>query len=115
MTMDRLVYITKKCLGSALLLFGAIDCFAASAPGSVSQLALYQGADREKILVEGAKKEAALTLYGSHIWYRTMAKEFEKKYPFKWGRLLPSGNQPKKNTDGLSGVVGTGCERSCAE
>jgi iron(III) transport system substrate-binding protein len=32
--------------------------------------------------VEGAKKEAAFTLYGSHTWYRTVAKEFEKKYPF---------------------------------
>ncbi len=44
--------------------------------------ALYQGADREKILIEGAKKEAAFTLYGSHTWYRTMANQFEKKYPF---------------------------------
>ncbi len=82
MIMGRLVHITKKCLGGALLLLGAVECFAAAAPSSVSQLALYQGADREKILVEGAKKEAAFTLYGSHTWYRTMAKEFEKKYPF---------------------------------
>jgi iron(III) transport system substrate-binding protein len=82
MIMGRLVHITKKWLGSALLLLGAVDCFAAAAPASISQLALYQGADREKILVEGAKKEAAFTLYGSHTWYRTMAKEFEKKYPF---------------------------------
>lgn len=56
--------------------------FAASAPMSVSQLALYQGADREKILIEGAKKEGAFTLYDSHTWFRTIAKEFEKKYPF---------------------------------
>jgi hypothetical protein len=28
-----------------------------------SQLAVYQGADREKILVEGAKREGQLTLY----------------------------------------------------
>ena len=55
---------------------------AASAPTSVAQVALYQGADREKILIEGAKKEGAFMLYGSHTWYRTMAKEFEKKYPF---------------------------------
>jgi iron(III) transport system substrate-binding protein len=82
MIIGRLVRITKKWLGSALLLLGAVDCFAAAAPSSVSQLALYQGADREKILVEGAKKEATFTLYGSHTWYRTMAKEFEKKYPF---------------------------------
>lgn len=49
---------------------------------TASQLALYQGADREKILIEGAKKEGAFMLYGSHTWYRTVAKEFEKKYPF---------------------------------
>ena len=55
---------------------------AASASMTIPQLALYQGADREKILIEGAKKEGAFTLYGSHTWYRTVAKEFEKKYPF---------------------------------
>src|SRR5262249_7969306 len=51
-------------------------------PTTVSQLALYQGADREKILIEGAKKEGQFTLYDSHTWFRTIAKEFEKKYPF---------------------------------
>ena len=56
--------------------------FAAGAPTTVSQLALYEGADREKILIEGAKREGAFMLYGSHTWYRTVAKEFEKKYPF---------------------------------
>jgi iron(III) transport system substrate-binding protein len=80
--MGRVVHIITHLFGSALLLLGAVDCFAAAAPASMSQLALYQGADREKILVEGAKKEAAFMLYGSHTWYRTMAKEFEKKYPF---------------------------------
>ncbi len=82
MIMGRVVDITKKWLGSALLLLGAVECFAAAAPASISQLALYQGADREKILIEGAKKEAAFMLYGSHTWYRTLATEFEKKYPF---------------------------------
>lgn len=79
--MARILRITKSWLG-AVLLIGAVDCFAAAAPMSTAQLALYQGADREKILIEGAKKEGAFTLYGSHTWYRTMAKEFEKKYPF---------------------------------
>jgi len=82
MITGRVVHTTKKWVGGALLLLGAVECFAAAAPASISQLALYQGADREKILVEGAKKEAAFALYGSHTWYRTMAKEFEKKYPF---------------------------------
>jgi iron(III) transport system substrate-binding protein len=55
---------------------------AASAPLSATQLALYQGANREKILVEGAKKESQLVLYDSHTWFKTYVKEFEKKYPF---------------------------------
>jgi iron(III) transport system substrate-binding protein len=55
---------------------------AAGAPTSIPQLALYQSADREKILIDGAKREGQLTLYDSHTWYRTYVKEFEKKYPF---------------------------------
>jgi iron(III) transport system substrate-binding protein len=49
---------------------------------TIAQLALYQGADREKILIEGAKREGQFTLYDSHTWFRTYVKEFEKKYPF---------------------------------
>ena len=49
---------------------------------SPAQMALYQGADREKILIEGAKREGQFTLYTSHTWFRTFVKEFEKKYPF---------------------------------
>ena len=64
------------------VLLNAGSVIAATAPMTVSQVALYQGADREKILIEGAKKEGAFTLYGSHSWYRTMAKAFENKYPF---------------------------------
>ena len=55
---------------------------AASGSMSVSQLALYQGADRENILIEGAKREGQFTLYTSHTWFRTLVKAFEKKYPF---------------------------------
>ncbi len=67
-----------------LLLFPpvSIRSFAAAAPMSPAQLALYQGADREKILIEGAKHEGQFTLYTSHTWFRTLVKEFEKKYPF---------------------------------
>jgi iron(III) transport system substrate-binding protein len=65
-----------------LCLVNAAIALAASAPMSLSQLALYQGADRENILSEGAKKEGQLTLYDSHTWFRTFVKEFEKKYPF---------------------------------
>lgn len=64
--------------GLLFYLLTASLVFAASAPMTVSQLALYQGVDREKILIEGAKKEGAFTLYDSHTWFRTIAKEFDK-------------------------------------
>ena len=67
---------------SGFLSFAPYCALGASAPMSISQLALYQGADREKVLIEGAKKEGTFTHYGSHTWYRTMAKAFEGKYPF---------------------------------
>jgi hypothetical protein len=60
--------------GFAFYLLTLSEVFAASAPMTVSQLALYQGADREKILIEGAKREGQFTLYDSHTWFRTIAK-----------------------------------------
>jgi iron(III) transport system substrate-binding protein len=60
----------------------AANAFAATAPKSIGELALYQGADREKLLIDGAKREGQFTLYTSHTWFRTFVKEFEKKYPF---------------------------------
>jgi iron(III) transport system substrate-binding protein len=78
----------KKLLAASCLIFTAAWCWLFSAPGfaaaplTASQLALYQGADREKILIEGAKREGQFTLYTSHTWFRTFVKEFEKKYPF---------------------------------
>jgi iron(III) transport system substrate-binding protein len=47
-----------------------------------SELFFYQGADREQILLEGAKKEGQLVFYNSHTWFKSVAQEFEKKYPF---------------------------------
>ncbi|MFC1816625.1 ABC transporter substrate-binding protein [Thermodesulfobacteriota bacterium] len=56
---------------------------AASKPTTVAEIALYQGPDRENILIEGAKKEGQLTLYTANTWINNVvAKEFEKKYPF---------------------------------
>ncbi len=68
-------------LALAVLLLAA-NTFAASAPTSVAQIALYQGADREKILMDGAKREGQVTFYNTHTWFRTFVKDFEKKYPF---------------------------------
>jgi iron(III) transport system substrate-binding protein len=73
------LYVTLG--GFAFSLLIASQVFSA-APMSVAQLSLYQGADRERILVEGAKKEGQVTFYNSHTWFRTFVRDFEKKYPF---------------------------------
>src|SRR5690349_11877378 len=65
-----------------ILALAASQLFAAGAPLSPAQLALHRGADREKILIDGAKREGQLSLYDSHTWFKTYVKEFEKKYPF---------------------------------
>jgi iron(III) transport system substrate-binding protein len=76
-------FTTALWLAAALVLFLPVCAvFAAAAPTTLPQIALYQGADRDKILIEGAKKEGQLTLYDSHTWFRTYVKDFEKKYPF---------------------------------
>src|SRR4029453_3471241 len=67
---------------AGICLLAVVNVWAGNAPMSSAQLALYQGADREKILIEGAKKEGQLTFYNSHTWFRTFVKDFEKKYPF---------------------------------
>jgi len=65
----------------ALLLLNT-PLFAAAPAMTTPQVALYQGADREKILIAGAKQEGQLVLYDSHTWFKTFVTEFEKKYPF---------------------------------
>ena len=50
-----------------------VACAATSAHGgqakplSPPELALYQGKDREKILLDGAKKEGQVTFYRTHV------------------------------------------------
>ena len=78
----RILRRASLSLGVLLLLFTANHARAANAPMTSAQLALYQSADREKILIEGAKSEGQFTLYTSHTWFKTFVKEFEKKYPF---------------------------------
>src|SRR5574341_627028 len=50
---------------------------------SGAELALYKGCDREKILLEGAKREGQVTFYTSNTWMAGhVTEEFGKKYPF---------------------------------
>jgi iron(III) transport system substrate-binding protein len=51
-------------------------------PSTVAEIALYQGADREQILIAGAQQEGKLVYYNSLTWMEQLSREFEKKYPF---------------------------------
>jgi Bacterial extracellular solute-binding protein len=82
MSLFRGIRTASISLTIGISIFAATDALAASAPMSVSQLMLYQGTDRETILVQGAKKEGQVVFYNSHTWFKAVAQEFEKKYPF---------------------------------
>ena len=70
-------------LAGAVLVLATSPALAAGQPKTVAEIALYQGPDREKLLIEGAKREGNFTLYISNSWIaREVSKEFEKKYPF---------------------------------
>ena len=60
----------------------AANTWAQSAPPkTAADLAKYMGADRERVLYEGAKKEGKFVWYTSLTIYKEMAKAFEAKYP----------------------------------
>ena len=73
-----------KSLGTAILvtviLLGNGWC-QTPPPKTSADLAKYAGADRERVLYEGAKKEGKLVWYTSLSTYKEMAKAFETKYP----------------------------------
>ncbi|MFC1815152.1 ABC transporter substrate-binding protein [Thermodesulfobacteriota bacterium] len=81
----------KKCyvlvaafLAGALLLSGSVVS-AAPRPTTVAELAFYQGADRQQILEEGARKEGKLFLRTVHIVnqvVRPIVNGFQKRYPY---------------------------------
>src|SRR5689334_24398170 len=52
-----------------------------SKPSTLSELAKYTGADRERLLYEGAKKEGKLTWYTSLVPNKQISKMFQAKYP----------------------------------
>ena len=52
-----------------------------SKPSTLAELAKYNGADRERILYEGAKKEGKLLWYTSLVPNKHIAKVFQAKYP----------------------------------
>src|SRR5262245_35201700 len=73
-----------KILMTAILIFMGLSGSAlcqTQMPKTASDLARYLGADRERLLLEGAKKEGKVVWYTSLTIYKEMAKAFEGKYP----------------------------------
>lgn len=72
-------------LAALVSLFAAGDGARAQDTSVIDKIAVYKGADREKILLDGAKKEGALTFYTTltiNQAVRPLVAGFEKKYPF---------------------------------
>ena len=76
--------MAKLLLATSILLLGCTPAFSQTAkPASAADLAAYTGADRQRVVFEGAKRE------GKVVWYTTLAADqnkqiaaaFEKKYP----------------------------------
>lgn len=78
---------TRRSMIAAALLMGVGTSFAQTGDTktrSLAELAGYQGADREAMLLGGAKAEGPLTLYYTHqLIGRTIVETFEKKYGLK--------------------------------
>ncbi|MFC1814641.1 ABC transporter substrate-binding protein [Thermodesulfobacteriota bacterium] len=67
---------------AATIVFSGIDKSEAKKPVTLAELALYQGADRQQILEEGARKEGKLVLYTTATQSPTIVKAFQQKYPY---------------------------------
>ena len=63
--LQRILADVLAVLAIALMVPSAIDQAARAQGGGVAEIAAYEGADRERRLIEGAKKEKELTFYSS--------------------------------------------------
>jgi iron(III) transport system substrate-binding protein len=68
---------------AAAILLAPTSLWAQGKPKTADELATYMGADREQVLLEGAKKEGKIVWYTSLAGasYKRIVKAFEDKYP----------------------------------
>jgi iron(III) transport system substrate-binding protein len=79
--MAKLLLSTR--LLAAAALWGTIAAGSASAqPSGVDAIANYTGADRQKVLEEGARREGGLLLYTTGTQIKPLIERFEQTYPF---------------------------------
>ena len=77
--------LPKICFAIVFSLSCGIGWFSVSRAVSVEEIALYNRPDRQKVLVEGARKEGKITWYTTLIVdqvVRPVKDAFVKKYPF---------------------------------
>src|SRR5438874_12930184 len=80
----RRAFASAVAAAAAAMLLAA-PTLAQQRPPTLAELAMYDGPDRTKRLVEGAKKEGAVTIYSSVTVddMKVLASAFEKKYGVK--------------------------------
>jgi iron(III) transport system substrate-binding protein len=79
------ILFTAACGGASAPAQSAAASGAQGQPSDTAKLALYMGADRQKILEDGARKEGTLSFYTSGILESAtgqMIKKFQEAYPF---------------------------------
>lgn len=79
--MAQMKMIAAATLGLGLA-FGTWQAAAQTAPKTVAEIANYTGADRQKILEDGARREGALMIYSTGTQADPVYQAFGKKYPF---------------------------------
>ena len=72
----------SRLLAAALALVAVTPLAEAAAPGTISEVANYQGADRQAVLEEGAKKEGRVMIYTTGTQTQPLFEALGKKYPF---------------------------------
>lgn len=71
--------VSTLCVGLGLFGYGAADA------ASLQEILNYNGADRQKVLEEGAKKEGQLTIYSAltiNQALRPLVEGFQQRYPY---------------------------------
>ena len=81
-----------KSLAATALLAKFPNLASAQVKRTAAQIAAYEGADRQQMLLEGAKKEGELMVYYSHPIVQVMVDAFNKKYDLK-GKLWRGGSE----------------------
>jgi len=84
--------MSRRTLRAALLLAGLCASPVAAQPSSVEAIANYDGADRQKTLEAGARREGALLVYTTGTQIKPLLDRFEQKYPYLRIELVRAGS-----------------------